>query len=85
MLQLSNVGKQHEINSFQLRNVELWPISSGSHMPLTTVPSREAEKAPKATSLASENTTVWVGMGRGGGGGAIGWVSYGLFQHLFHL
>ena len=38
--------------------VELWPISSGSHM--TTVPTREAEKPPKTTALASENTKVWV-------------------------
>ena len=29
-------------------------------MPLTTLPYREGEKPPKATSLASENTTVWV-------------------------
>ena len=32
-------------------------------MPLTMVPSREGEKPPKATSLASENTTVWVANG----------------------
>ena len=32
-------------------------------MPLITVPSREAEKPPKATSLVLENITVWVADG----------------------
>lgn len=53
VFQLSNVKKQHTINS----------LSSGFHMPFITVPSRVDEKPPKAIPLESENKTIWVANG----------------------
>ena len=63
VFQLGHLRKQQVKNCFSSRNVELWPIFSLSHMPLTTEPSKVAENPPNATSLASENTTVCVANG----------------------
>ena len=56
LFQLSNVEKQHKINSFQF--TEHRTLADILGFPLAA--DNEAENPPKATSLASESTMIWV-------------------------
>ena len=60
VFEVLNKRKQNTINSFQIApsRILIQVVDGESNIPLATVPSRKAEKPPKAASLASENTTV---------------------------